>query len=115
MSEIYLPNDLWKIIKIFIFHDIKYGKHLKKDKYIIKYNNIIKTLPKKKIPSLGIRIIFSQNNTETRNYKYIYYIPLKNNKRYFIIEILSLPKDYKSKFKKYDEIIYKNYYNFLDP
>ena len=112
MSAIYFPDELWKIIKLFIFHDIKYGKHLKNDKYILQYNNIIKTLPKRKIPKLGPRIYYNSINT---SFKYIYHIPLKNNKRYLIIEILQLPQDYKSQFKKYDQIIYNNYYNFLDP
>ena len=115
MSGIYLPDELWKIIKLFIFHDIKYGKHLKKDKFIIQYNNIIKSLPKKNIPTLGPRIIFSPINTILKTYKYIYYIPLKNNKKYFIIEILTLPNDYQYKFKLYDQKIYDNYYKRLEP
>ena len=115
MSGIYLPDELWKIIKLFIFHNIKYGKHLKKDKFIIQYNNIIKTLPKKCIPTFGPRIIFSPVNTIIRTYKYIYYIPLKNNKKYLIIEILILPQDYQYKFKMYDKIISNIYYNILEP
>ena len=115
MSGIYLPDELWKLIKLFIFHDIKYGKHLKNDKYIIKYNNIIKKLPKKNIPDFGPRILFSPINTSFRNYKYIYFIPLKKNKKYFIFEIMPLHHNYIFAFKKYDQEIFSNYYKLLEP
>ena len=115
MSGIYLPDELWKLINFFIFHDIKYGKHLKNDKYIIKYNNIIKKLPKKNIPDFGPRILFSPINTSFRNYKYIYFIPLKKNKKYFIFEIMPLHHNYIFAFKKYDQEIFSNYYKLLEP
>ena len=115
MSGIYIPDELWKIIKLFIFHNIKYGKHLKKDKYIILYNNIITNLPKRQIPTLGPRIIFSPINSNFINYKYIYFIQLKKNKKYFIYETLKLPENYQFDFKSHDKTIYNNYYNFLDP
>ena len=41
----YIINDLWELIKEYLFHNIKkQGKHLKDDKYIHNYNNILKTL-----------------------------------------------------------------------
>jgi hypothetical protein len=114
MSGIYLPDELWNIIKLFLFHDIRYGIHLKNDKYIILYNNIIKKLPKRKIPKLGPRVIYNPINTSFRNFKYIYFIKIKNI-RYMIIEIQKLPDKYQYNFKKFDKLILNNYYKFLDP
>ena len=43
----FIVEDVWKLIKEYLFHDIKkQGKHLKNDKNIHKYNYILKTLPK---------------------------------------------------------------------
>lgn len=114
MSGIYLPDELWNLIKLFLFHDIRYGIHLKKDKNIILYNNIITQLPKKRIPRLGPRIIYSPINTSFKSYKYIYFIKIKNIK-YMIVEIQILPNNYQFNFKEIDKTISNNYYKFLDP
>ena len=39
----YIIDDCWNYIKTFLFHDIKiHGKHLKNDKHVKNYNNIVK-------------------------------------------------------------------------
>ena len=44
-----------------MFHNIKkHGKHLKKDKFVIKYNNVLKSIPRPVIVSTGPRIIYTK-------------------------------------------------------
>ena len=42
----YFPEELWIIIKYFLFHNIKFSKHLKNDPDIINFNKVINSLPK---------------------------------------------------------------------
>jgi hypothetical protein len=102
----FFPEDIWEIIKDFIIHKIKYGKHLKDDVYIKKFNKTIKNLPKRQIPRFGPRIMYiPKKNT----YKNLYLIKIKN--KYIRIIITSpLPKDYKEHFDYYDKNIRKDYY-----
>ena len=45
----FIVEDVWELIKEYLFHNIKkQGKHLKDDIYIKNYNSILKTLPKLK-------------------------------------------------------------------
>jgi hypothetical protein len=113
MNKIYLPNELWNEIKLFMFHNIKYGKHLKNDKYIKQYNKIMKKIPTPKIPRNGPRIIYSSKLREKiKTYKCFYLIPIK--KKYLrIIEIVKIPDDYyeNKNYIKYDKLISEEYYN----
>ena len=101
----YLPNDIWLIVKSFMFHDIKtQGKHLKNDLYIKLYNFIIKLMPPLIIPRSGPRILYSScTNTQgvlidnqrlsTKNIrfvKFLYLRPIKynSNKKKYIHNIL---------------------------
>jgi hypothetical protein len=103
-------EELWYIIKKYLIHDIKsQGKHLKEDKNIRKYNEIIKSLPKKEIPALGPRIYFDTKK-DIKMVKYIYKIYIKKNIYKLIVENLKLPIDYKDNYKLYDEEIRNNYY-----
>jgi len=104
-NEIYIPDDLWTIIKSFYFHKIKYGKHLKNDKYIKKYNNILLDIPKPKVPRNGPRILYKNSF-----YKFYYYIKISCFKWKPIIETQKLPNDYKEFFYKYDKEIRIRYY-----
>tara|TARA_B100001093_G_scaffold519246_1_gene607352 strand:- start:5627 stop:5971 length:345 start_codon:yes stop_codon:yes gene_type:complete len=79
----YIINDIWKLIKEYLFHNIKkQGKHLKNDKYIHNYNNILKTLPKMYIPRTGPRIVYNSFfKTNFRIVKFLYHINHKTWKR----------------------------------
>jgi hypothetical protein len=104
-------DDMWIIIKDYLIHNIKtQGKHLRKEVKIKKFNNVIKDLPKKKIPRFGPRIYFDIKKN-SRVVKYIYNLFLKKKRCQLIIEHVSLPEDYKKNNKKYDEELRKNYYN----
>ena len=43
----YFPKEIWIIIRLYLFHNIKYGKHNKKNKYIKKFNEIMEDMPRK--------------------------------------------------------------------
>lgn len=104
----FFPNELWIIIKYFLFHDIKFSKHLKNDPNIKKFNQVINNLPKRLVPRYGPRIMYyPRKNT----YRYYYNIKIKTNIYTKIIIISNLPKDYLEKFEKYDKQIRINYYN----
>jgi hypothetical protein len=115
----YIVNDVWSIIKEFIFHNIKkQGKHLKNDINIKNYNNVMKNIPIKTIPTNGPRIIYRsiKNDIGRRFIKYCYYIHthLKRiNSRYIsylMIETQILPFDYDLR-DEYDEILRNEYYD----
>ena len=77
----YIINEIWEVIKEYLFHDIKkHGKHLKNDKYIHKYNYILKTLPKLYIPRTGPRIVYNSFKREFRLVKFLYHIYHKTGK-----------------------------------
>ena len=112
-KKIYLIEELWNKIKDYLIHNIKkHGKHLKNDSNIITYNNILKSLPKRTIPSFGPRIIyFCKNNI--KYIKYIFLICINKKKRFYkkVIEYLKLPDDYDSKYLEMDNEINGYYYS----
>tara|TARA_B100001173_G_C15615529_1_gene390733 strand:+ start:146 stop:490 length:345 start_codon:yes stop_codon:yes gene_type:complete len=79
----FIVEDVWKLIKEYLFHDIKkHGKHLKNDKNIHKYNSILKTLPKMYIPRTGPRIVYNSFfSNDFRIVKFLYHIYHKTWKR----------------------------------
>ena len=79
-SEYFIVEDVWREIKTYLFHNIKiHGKHLKNDKYIKKFNNVVTLIPRKYACKLGPRIIYfsrSVHNGEIfRFVKFLYKIP----------------------------------------
>lgn len=74
----YIPKDLWNIIKSYMFHNIKtQGKHLKDDIYVKLYNYCLKQMCPLIIPNLGPRIIYDGSNKNYRFIKFIYLRPMK--------------------------------------
>ncbi len=71
----YIINNLWLLIKEYLFHNIKkQGKHLKNDPYIKKYNTILTDLPNLSIPRTGARIIYRNNNKDWKIVKFLYHL-----------------------------------------
>ena len=69
----FIVDEIWREIKSFLFHDIKiHGKHLKNDKYVKKFNQVVKNLPVKYIPSAGPRIVYQSNTIVDRCAKFLY-------------------------------------------
>ncbi len=69
----FIVDEIWREIKSFLFHDIKiHGKHLKNDKYVKKFNQVVKNLPVKYIPSSGPRIVYQSNTIVDRCAKFLY-------------------------------------------
>jgi len=69
----FIPDDVWNYIKTFLFHDIKiHGKHLKNDKYVKKYNNVVKIFPFLIKKYNGPRIIYNSAKKGTRIVKFVY-------------------------------------------
>lgn len=73
MKQYWIVEDIWKEIKLYLFHNIKiHGKHLKNDKNIIQFNKVINSMPLKYIPASGPRIIFQSNTIIDRCAKFLY-------------------------------------------
>tara|TARA_B100000035_G_scaffold290148_1_gene277054 strand:- start:1336 stop:1722 length:387 start_codon:yes stop_codon:yes gene_type:complete len=98
-SEYFIVEDVWREIKTYLFHNIKiHGKHLKNDKFVKNFNNVVKLIPRKYSCKLGPRIIYfsrSVHNGELfRFVKFLYKVPaprfLKKNIPMYklIIEIM---------------------------
>lgn len=79
-----IPYDIWVEIRSFIVHDIKtHGKHLKRDKNVICYNNVLKTMPRF-CPSPNPQIVFNRREKSFHTVKYLYNVVHKNKKRTII-------------------------------
>ena len=104
-----IPTELFILIKKFIFHDIKLGKHLRSEKHYKNYNNVVKSVPKPRVPRLGPRIIYSSRKYNIRFCIFIYYVRFK--KILFLIkEYNLLNSDYDEKPYLYDKDIRIRYY-----
>jgi len=69
----YIIEDVWREIKSYLIHNIKkHGKHLKDDKYVKQYNEVIKQIPIKYIPASGPRIVYQSNTIIHRCAKFLY-------------------------------------------
>lgn len=75
----FITDEIWREIKSFLFHNIKiHGKHLKKHKYNIIYNNVMKELVnkyKKHIPLGGPKILYGSKKQHFHYIKLYYGIP----------------------------------------
>ena len=110
----YIINDIWILIKDFLFHNIqKQGKHLKDNINIKNYNSILKTLPKMYIPRVGPRIIYNSFKREFRLVKFLYHIYHKTWKKSKTIIIYSPYTQYYGVGQRTnDEIVLYDYNNF---
>jgi len=107
----YIVEDVWEIIKEYLFHNIKkQGKHLINNKYIQNYNNTLKSLPKLSIPGNGPRIIYKDNNKDWKIVKFLYYL---HYNRWWKLIIYVLPYQYYFCVgeKINDELVLDEYYN----
>tara|TARA_A100001015_G_C14867325_1_gene662891 strand:+ start:112 stop:447 length:336 start_codon:yes stop_codon:yes gene_type:complete len=101
------------LIKYFIFHDIKKGKHLFNNKYNNNYNKLINELPKPKVPRFGPRIIYTSKKNKFQFYRFLYHIFFKKF-NYSIIETNLIPSYYIDDPLKYDkEIRFKYYLTYI--
>lgn len=80
VSEYFIVADVWREIKTYLFHNIKiHGKHLKNDKFVKNFNNVVKLVPRKYSCKLGPRIIYfsrsGYNGELFRFVKFLYKIP----------------------------------------
>ena len=112
--QFYLVDDIWNLIKTYIFHDIKsQGKHLKNDKDIIIYNNILQKLPKPIISRLDNAI--SYLHKEKKDFiTFTYYICVNKNIFIIIVETIPIPKNYHKFLQIYHyliKFIYRNQYS----
>ena len=102
MNTHWIIEDVWREIKSFLFHNIKiHGKHLKKDKNVINFNKVVKSIPGIYMPRIGPRVIYCSAKKPFRCVKFIYKIPAPctlSKRRYslrykLIIEYMAL-KDF---------------------
>ncbi len=117
----FLLEDVWGIIKSYMFHNIKiHGKHLKKDPYIIKYNQVMKNIPKPSIPRNGPRIVYSSMKNSTRFIKFVYHFNFffKKYKPYnfylnsrTITEVQMLKDNYDGDYLTYESKLREEYFN----
>ena len=116
MKQYWIVEDIWREIKLYLFHNIKiHGKHLKKEKKVIQFNKVVKSLPKKYIPASGPRLVYQSCLKPYRCVKLIYSVKAPcafSKKKYslkykLIIEYLSIGDHTKDEIR--DE-----YYNNID-
>lgn len=82
----YIIDDCWNYIKTFLFHDIKiHGKHLKNDKHVKNYNNVIKIFPFLIKKYNGPRIIYNSAKKGTRIVKFVYVLRHKRIRKLIIV------------------------------
>ena len=93
----FFPEDTWREIKSFIFHDIKsHGRHLKNDLEVKNFNKVTKSIPGKYQPNIGPIIVYGLPNKNFRTVKFIYYVPApraietNSNKYKLVIEHMHL-------------------------
>jgi hypothetical protein len=73
--EYQIPLDIWRELKTYLVHDIKtQGRHLKKNKDIINFNNALCNLPRIEIPRNGPRIVYSSVKKNFLTIKYLYHV-----------------------------------------
>ena len=123
----YIIEDIWREIKLFLFHDIKiHGKHLKNDKYVKMYNKVIKQVPVKYIPASGPRIVYQSNKIIDRCAKFLYRVAAPctlSKKRYslrykLVIEHILIGKSTREQireeyFHNIDPLIFNTYFSPL--
>jgi len=96
MKKYYIIDDVWEIIKLFMFHNIKkHGKHLEKGNVnVFLYNEVVKSVPIIKSPRTGPKIIYNSATKKFRIAKMLYHgVQLKNGARPLynsIIEYISI-------------------------
>ena len=121
MSTVHLIEDVWTIIKSYMFHNIKiHGKHLKNDPNISNYNKVMKNIPKPSVPINGPRIIYSSMTKTNRFIKFVYHINFfyKKHKPYnhylnsrTILETQILKDGYDTEYLTYDSKFREEYFN----
>jgi hypothetical protein len=95
----YIIDDVWLYIKLFLFHNIKiHGKHLEDNKHIKKYNGIIKKFNMLLCESDTIKIVYGSALKQTRMVKLIYNLKYKNINKLIIEFSVFREKDYKKEY-----------------
>jgi hypothetical protein len=108
----YLMEDVWGIIKSYMYHNIKiHGKHLKNDPYIIQYNQVIKNIPKPTVPINGPRIIFTSAKKNIRFIRFIYHLDVFFLWKRTIVEHQLLNEDYDEDCMTHDSLYRQEYFN----
>ena len=96
---VYIIDDVWWYIKLFLFHDIKiHGKHLEDNKHIKKYNGIIKDFNMLLCESDTFKIIYNSALKKTRIVKLVYNLKYKNINKLIIEYSVFREEDYKKEY-----------------
>lgn len=118
---VYLIDDVWVYIKLFLFHNINiHGKHLEDNKYVRNYNNIISEIPFLIHEADSFRIIYDSKTIPI--VKFVYILKQKNIRKLIIeynsISTSNIPQrqkiykqirnEYYKNIKNADNIINKN-------
>jgi hypothetical protein len=79
-KEYWIIEDIWREIKLYLFHDIKiHGKHLKDDIYVKNFNKVV--IPRKFIPVEMVGIIYQSVINPFRCAKFLYKVPAPSSKK----------------------------------
>ena len=91
-NEIWIPEDLWRLIKSFLIHNINiHGRHLKNDKYTTLYNNTMTTVPTPETLPVGPCIVYCSQYNKQQMVKFVYCIPIFRKGAYkLVIEYTSV-------------------------
>jgi len=78
----YIIEDVWNYIKDYLFHSIRYSKHLGNDVYIKRYNLIIKNLPIYNNDNVTPKFIY---NELRKLVKSVYHVNIPNKNSYITL------------------------------
>tara|TARA_B100001094_G_C17952479_1_gene681296 strand:- start:194 stop:463 length:270 start_codon:yes stop_codon:yes gene_type:complete len=78
----YVIDDIWIYIKEYLFHNIKYSKHLGDDKYIKEYNLILKKIPRYNDYKVCPKVIYNKNKNIIKS---LYHVNMPNKKEYITL------------------------------
>tara|TARA_Y100000589_G_C27027449_1_gene577533 strand:- start:433 stop:831 length:399 start_codon:yes stop_codon:yes gene_type:complete len=74
MKNYYIIDDVWNVIKTYLFHNIKkQGIHLQNRKHVLLYNKVVKSIPTIVKPCTGPYVVYSPPNNNIRLAKLLYY------------------------------------------
>lgn len=113
----YIIDEIWLNIKEYLFHNIKIqGKHLKNEKNIILFNNVLRQIPRYMSWDIGNGpyILYSPYRSKNKCVRFIYKLKYKKF-NYKITTYMIFPSDYICSSFHYlggwmDDIIENEYY-----
>ncbi|MAP62057.1 MAG: hypothetical protein CMF82_03805 [Candidatus Marinimicrobia bacterium] len=81
----YIVDDVWYEIKTFLFHNIKFSKHLSDNIHIKTYNSLLTTIPKYTNNHASPKIVFCSNNSNFKIKKSLFHVINPHTNKYWLL------------------------------